>query len=281
MNRARFALLMLLAGAAGHAQEAEHDHAQQDHPATQTGQRAAQPDSVLDPVPQPTAADRAAAQAPRGRHEFHDNDLHGYLLLDRMEYRNGDPGNSVAWEVKGWLGTDLDRLWLRTEGERARGDIEAADAELLYGHSISAWWDLLGGVRQDFRPGEARTWLAVGVQGLAPQRFEISATAYVGTQRRTAAHMEAEYRVLFTNRLILQPVLELWWYGKGDAARGIGSGLATAQTGLRLRYEFARRFAPYFGIEYERALGDTAALHRAADTAVSDTRLVLGLRTWF
>jgi copper resistance protein B len=285
MNAMRLALLaLLLLAVAAPAQEADHeqvgdahaDHAQMDRAAP-----APQPDSVRSPVPPLTDADRAAALLPHGGHASHDNGIHGYLLLDRLEYRNSDPGSSLAWNAKGWFGTDLDRLWLRSEGERADGELEAADAELLYGRSISPWLDAVGGVRTDFRPGDGRSWIALGLQGLAPQRFEIAATAYVGTHRRSAARFEAEYRLLFTNRLMLQPVLELWLYGRDDAARGVGAGVSTAETGLRLRYEFTRRFAPYLGIEYERAIGDTASLRRAAGAAVSDSRLVLGLRTWF
>lgn len=226
-----------------------------------------------------TDADRAAAVMPAGGHEFHDNDIHSYLLLDRLEYRNGDQ-NGLAWEAKGWLGTDLDRLWLRSDGARVGGKFEAADTELFYGHSFSTWWDLLGGVRQDFKPGGGRSWAALGVQGLAPQRFEVAATAYIG-RGRTAARFESAYELLFTNRLILQPVLDVWLYGKDDSARGIGSGLSTGEFGLRLRYEFTRQFAPYAGVEWERAFGNTATMRRAGGQSATEARFVLGLRTWF
>lgn len=63
--------------------------------------------------------------------------------------------------------------------------------------------------------------------------------------------------------------------------RGIGSGLSTAEVGLRLRYEFTRKFAPYVGVVYERAFGNTADLRRDDFERVDDTRIVIGLRTWF
>jgi copper resistance protein B len=232
------------------------------------------------PVPALTDADRAAARMPTAGHEVHDNDIHGYLLLDRLEYSNGER-NGLAWNARGWLGTDLGRLWLRTEGARTGGRVGSADTELLYGHSFSTWWDVVGGLRQDFRPGDGLTWAAFGVQGLAPQRFEVTATAYLGEHSRTAARLESEYQLLFTNRLILQPLLDLWLHGKDDAARGTGSGLSTAEIGLRLRYEFTRRCAPYVGVSFERAFGDTASIRRAAGDPVTDTRFVAGLRAWF
>jgi copper resistance protein B len=231
------------------------------------------------PVPVLTDADRAAARMPASGHEMRDNDIHSYLLLDQFEYSSGDH-SALAWEASGWLGTDLDRLWLRTKGHHADGRTESADAELFYGHSFATWWDVVGGVREDFKPGASRTWAALGVQGLAPLRLQLAATAYLGNDR-TAARLQAEYQLLITNRLILQPMANLWLYGKDDAARATGSGFSTGEFGLRLRYEITRQFAPYAGFEYERAFGATASLRRAAGNAVSDTRFVVGLRAWF
>lgn len=99
-------------------------------------------------------------------------------------------------EGQGWIGTDLNRLWLRSEGERSDGRTEAADLELLYGRSIATWWDLVAGVRQDFKPGRAQTFAAIGVQGLAPQKFEVEATAYFGERGQFGARFEAEYELL-------------------------------------------------------------------------------------
>jgi copper resistance protein B len=249
------------------------DHSPMDHGATSSG--------AVTPIPPLTDADRAAAHGHYSVPEFHDNDIHEYLLLDKLEFRHGNGESGLAWEANGWLGTDLDRLWLRSDGARADGRFESADVELLFGRSIRTWWDVVGGVRQDFKPGSDRTWAAIGMQGLAPQRFEIAATAYVSAGSHTAARFEAEYRMLFANRLILQPVLDLWLYGKDDAARGIGSGFSTLEAGLRLRYEFTRRFAPYLGFELEHAFGNTASLRRTAGEVTTERRLVLGLRTWF
>lgn len=277
MSRAAVLLAALLVTTGGTAAE-EMDHSTMDHSAAAHD---AEPSAIVTPVPPLTDADRAAAHDHHGGHESYDNAINYYLLADKLEYRNGNGEHGLAWEAGGWLGTDLNRLWLRTDGARVGGTFESANAELFYGRSIATWWDVVAGVRQDFEPRDDRTWAALGLQGLAPQRFEIAATAYVRSGGHTAARFEAEYQLLFTNRLMLQPVLDMWIYGKDDAARGIGSGLATAEAGLRLRYEITRRFAPYAGVELERAFGDTASLRRAAGLDVTERRFVLGLRTWF
>lgn len=233
------------------------------------------------PIPAVTEADRAAAVPPLSDHPVHDNTIQHYMLLNRLEAWDADPGTGMSWEAQGWVGTDLNRLWVRSEGERSDGRTESADLELLYGRSISTWWDVVAGVRQDFKPGSSQSFAAIGVQGLAPMKFEVAATAYIGEAGQTAARFEAEYELLLTNRLILQPLVEANFFGKNDPRRGTGAGLSTAEIGLRLRYEFTRKFAPYIGVVYQRAFGNTADLRREEQGRVDDTQLVVGLRTWF
>ena len=141
---------------------------------------------------------------PSAGHAAHDNSIQTFVLLDRLEAWNADEGNGLAWEALGWLGTDLNRLWLRSEGDRVDDTTESADLEVLYGRSIARWWDVVAGVRQDFGEGPSQTFAAIGVIGLAPYKFDVEATAYIGESGQTAARFEAEYDTLLTNRLILQ-----------------------------------------------------------------------------
>jgi copper resistance protein B len=219
----------------------------------------------------------ANAFAQHAAHAMHDDAVFGYLLFDHLEAGGG----AQSWNAEGWLGTDLHRAWLRTEGEREDGRFERADVEMLYGHPIAPWWDLLAGVRHDSAEGGTRDWLAVGVKGLAPYKVELAATAYLGGSGRSAARIELEYEAYLTGRLILQPSVEANLYGRADPRRGLGTGLSTLESGLRLRYEITRRFAPYVGIVREHAFGGTADLRRADGHPVADTRFVVGLRTWF
>jgi copper resistance protein B len=178
-------------------------------------------------------------------------------------------------------GTDMHKLWLRSEGERVRGHTESADVEVLYGHPVSRWWDVVAGVRHDIAPGADQDFAAIGVTGMAPYKFEIEATAYIGTSGQTTARVEAEYELLLTNRLILQPLVEAQWHGKDDRSRGIGSGLGKVEAGLRLRYEVTRKFAPYVGLVHERSFGGTADLRRDEGEPTEDTRVIAGVRLWF
>src|SRR6185437_5813807 len=238
------------------------DHSKMDHGAMDhatMGHGTPAPTQPREPIPVPTDADRAAAFPPiaHGAME-HPPEIHSLLLIDRLEHWDGKNGNGQAWEASGWIGGKINRLWLRTDGERSEGRTESSGVEALYGRAISPWWDVLVGVRQDFRPADSRTWAAIGIQGLSPYKFESSATLYAGSGGQLMAKAEIEYDVLLTNRLILQPLLEATVASKDEPEYGIGRGLNKVEAGLRLRYEFNRRFAPYIGISHERAFGDTA-----------------------
>lgn len=238
-------------------------------------------DKPKEPIPPVTDADRAAAfPADLDGHTVHDNPFMSFVLFDQLEWQGSGAGG-VNLENSSWFGGDINRLWVRAEGESDDGRVENALVEGLWGHSFSRWWDFVAGVRQDFRPGDPQTWAAVGIQGLAPYWFEVEATGYVGAGGRTSARFEAEYDLLLTNRLILQPLVELEMYGKRDPERGIGAGLSSIESGLRLRYEFRREFAPYIGVTWDRKLFGTADFARAEGEEVGATRIAFGLRTWF
>ena len=232
-------------------------------------------------VPPLTDADRAAAFPDVEGHTVHDKAIHYFVLFDQLELQSGSGPDRLAWDNKGWVGRDLNRLWFRAEGAADDTHVADAQAQLLYGRAISPWWDIVAGVRQDFRPGPAQTWAALGIQGLAPFWFDVEATAYLGASGRTHFRLETEYDLLLSNRLVLQPIVELDVYGKSDDERGIGSGLSSAEIGLRLRYELRREFAPYVGVTWDRKFFGTADRARAAGERSESTRAVVGMRAWF
>ena len=98
---------------------------------------------------------------------------------------------------------------------------------------------------------------------------------------RTQFQFEAEYELLLTNRLVLQPLVELNVAGKADPERGLGSGLRSIESGVRMRYEIRRELAPYVGVTFERKFFGTADRARDEGECVGSARFTVGLRTWF
>ena len=91
---------------------------------------------------------------------------------------------------------------------------------------------------------------------------------------------EFEYDELFTQRLKLQPRLELGFQFQDIEERDIGAGITDYEVGFRLRYEIVREFAPYIGISWAQPVFETADLlpDDEDDGVLSG---VLGVRMWY
>ncbi len=202
----------------------------------------------------------------------------GGVLLNRFERTQQQ---TSAYELLAVYGQPFNRAVLKADGVIGNARLTDARNELLWAHGLDAFWDSQLGARLDSGALPSRPWLAFGVQGIAPYWFNVEATAYLGEQARSALRVAAEYDVLVTQKLLLQPRLESNFYGQTDAARNLGSGLSDATLGLRLRYEIEREFAPYLGFERANKFAGSARFSRSAGEATGQNRWVAGLRMWF
>jgi copper resistance protein B len=203
------------------------------------------------------------------------------LLIDQLEARVQGGPDAYFLNAEGWYGGDIDKLWLKTEIEGDFGhSLEAAEFQALWSHAIGPWWNLQTGVRIDAEP-DTRGRLVVGVQGLAPYWIEVDAAAFLSDKGDFTARIEAEHDMRMTQRLILQPRAELNFALQDIPHERVGSGLSSVEAGLRLRYQLVPNFAPYLGINYERALGDSARLRRLDGDDAGGLQFVVGIRTWF
>lgn len=219
---------------------------------------------------------------PSGVKPLHMGDEHasGSLLVDRLEWVGADGSEFGAYDARAWFGHAYRRLVLKAEGDYDDGELDSSTTELLYSRALASFWDLQGGLRYDTGTGPDRGWLAFGVEGLAPYWFEVDATAYLGEGGRTGLKLAVEYELLLTQRLILQPRLELEGYGQDDRKTATGQGLSSGTAGLRLRYEITRQLAPYAGIEWARSFGNTADYAHEEGGVTSELRVVAGIRIW-
>lgn len=204
------------------------------------------------------------------------------VMLDRLEYRMGKGADGYHWEGEGWIGGDINRFAFKTEGEGVvGGPLESAEVQALYSRAIDPWFNVQAGVRHDIRPDPQRSYAVIGIEGLAPYWFEVEAQAFLSNKGDAHLRLEASYDQRITQRLILQPAAEVNIAAQDVPEIGVGSGLSDVELGLRLRYEFAREFAPYVGVNWERKLGDTARFARADGERASATSFVMGIRFWF
>lgn len=207
--------------------------------------------------------------------------VHGFF--NQNEGRFGD-GAYYRWDGQVWAGTDWNKIRVRTEGRynrEGRGRADDGQHELLYARPISTFFDVQGGVRYDLDSNTGRTWSALGIQGLAPAFWFVSATVYASDSGHYAARTDAFYDLFLTQRLVLQPQFETNWFTKIDRSRGKGAGLADIDMGLRLRYDIYRKFSPYVGVAYQRWFGGTLNLRQAEGLPPGDLRFLAGIRVWF
>lgn len=209
-----------------------------------------------------------------------DDPLLSMIQINQLEYSQSDGQDIYSLEGQAWFGYDLDKIWLKTTVEKAGDTTESAELQLLYGKAIAPFWDFQVGVRTDLQPTPSQNWAVIGFQGLAPYFFEIDTALYIGERGATAFRFEAEYEMLITQKWILTPQIEANFYGQNNQELGIGSGLSNIELGLRLRYEFSRKFSIYTGINSNKLFGNSADFARFDNEAVSSSEWVVGIRAW-
>ncbi|MGJ8560328.1 MAG: copper resistance protein B [Litorimonas sp.] len=219
----------------------------------------------------------------REKFQYKNGAMPHYMVMgDRLEWQDTGGDGSLLWDAQGWYGGDLNKLWIKTEGEYALDDREVEEAEIqaLWSRAIAPFWDVQAGVRYDLEP-KGRTHAVVGLQGLAPYWFEVDAAAFLSTDGDLSASVEVEYELRFTQRVTLQPRAEIGFSASDIPELEIGSGITNFDTGVRLRYEIKREFAPYIGVEWQKSLGGTADFIRSGGGDPDNIVAVAGLRAWF
>jgi copper resistance protein B len=210
-------------------------------------------------------------------------------LFDRLEYAVPDKGHEeLVWDFQAWYGGDVNRVYLKSEGENVQGDGEDAEfesLELLYSRLIADFWELQGGVGYQggfFSDDHAeRGYGVIGLQGVMPYGIETDLALQVSDEGDVSASLEGEYDLRLTQRLTLQPRTEIAVAASEVEEFGVGEGLNSVRVGMRLGYLVTRRFAPYVGVYWEKQYGDTADIARHHGDPTEDTGVVAGVRLMF
>lgn len=205
-----------------------------------------------------------------------------FISFDLAEYVVHKNKDSYRWEGEAWFGGDINRFVFKYEGEgEFGGSVDDAEFQALYSRAVSPYWNLQAGIRYDVKPDPSRAYAVVGIEGLAPYWFEVTAAAYLSNKGELRGRFEGYYDQRITQRLILQPRIEANLSAQTIRELGVGSGLSNVEIGARLRYEIKKEIAPYIGFEWVRQFGESARFIRANGGQVSDPHFVMGLRLWF
>lgn len=204
----------------------------------------------------------------------------GHIWIERLERGFSKEAPYTGYEGQAWFGGDINRLSIKAEGNYANGVFDDSRTEALWAHAITPFWDTQLGVRQDTGLVPNTTWLAFGIQGLAPYWFHLDAEGYLSSQGRTAFRLEGSYDLYLTQKLVAQPRLEVNAFGKQEAPY-YGSGLNDSGLGLRFRYEVSRQFAPYIGVQWNNTYGQTRTMSSLEGASSQQTAFVVGIRAWY
>jgi copper resistance protein B len=230
----------------------------------------------------PNLADRSSWPSPVA-----DTALYSFVLFDLLEYQRTSDLDALRWDILGWLGGDYNRFWFKSEGRKVFSSRESSEveAQALYGRLIAPFFDVQVGLRYDQRlqrgANPTRVYAVIGLQGLAPYWFDIEPTLFISNKGKVSARLTATYDVLLSQRLVLQPRLEINAAFQKDEAIGIAAGLNDVELGGRLRYEIRREFAPYIGVTWKESIGATHRLTTREGGDPSHLAFVAGVRLWF
>lgn len=215
--------------------------------------------------------------------EMPDDDVFAALFVNRLEYRIQAGDDMAVAEGQLRIGNDDHKLVGKADIDYLTGSgrYEKAEFQLRYQRMVSDFFDMHVGVRQDLKPSPNRTYAVLGVSGLAPQWFEIDASAFVSEKGDLSLRLDADYDILITQRIVLQPALTLDAALSDDKGIDTVAGFTSLDAGLRLRYEIEREFSPYFGVNWERKLGATSSLARAAGENADILSFAAGVRLMF
>ena len=243
-------------------------------------------------APAPTAFPGSAAGRFYGEQEMarevrdlkreHGGGIYRQVVFNLAEAQIRDGRDGYRWDGEAWIGGDIDRLAIKTEGAGDFGrPVDDAEVQVLYNRALDPYVNFQVGVRYDFKPNPSRAYASVGFEALAPYWFDVEGTVFLSDKGDVLARAEAYYDQRLTNWLVLQPRAELNFAAQDVPGNGIGSGLSDVELGLRLRYELRRELAPYVGVSWDRKLGDTARFARAEGEDTGGFSFVAGLRVWF
>lgn len=196
------------------------------------------------------------------------------------DYANwGTNRREITWEGSAWYGGDVEKVWLKTEGEWGDGDLEEAEGQLLFSRNVSTFWDVQAGLRHDFQPSPTN-YLVLAVSGLAPYFFETEASLFLSDEEDVSFRGKAEYDLLLSQSLILSPYAELNVFGTDVPELDVGAGISSLDAGVKLRYEIEREFAPYLDINYVGLFGETKSIAEANKKDANDLTVRVGVRFW-
>ena len=280
-------MLMMSAGAM--AQNGANHHAEMAAAAAQPDQVQMMPDTahaMMDhsqhhaavPVQNQSQA-QAEEQKPAAEHQGHDHRKeHGgqVYAVTSFDYKwlvNEDGDGVLKSELETRIGTDENKVFIKIHADQQESDAAEWDAKLLYSRMISDFWDAQIGARYrsekmklDHGQSDTEEYVdaVLGLHGMAPYFFETDAYLFAGADSYSGFSLETERDLLLTQKLIVQPYLNLDAVFSDESKYAKKTGLSHVTAGLETRYEISKKVMPYIDIAYAYDKGRDETAWQAA-----------------
>ncbi|MFV5491897.1 copper resistance protein B [Acinetobacter sp. ASP199] len=214
-----------------------------------------------------------------GHHDHrkeHGAQIYAVTTMDNQWLVNDDGTGALKSEFETRIGTDENKVFVKVHADKEESHDAHYDAKILYSRMISDFWDAQLGARyrsekvaraDHLKDTEGHVDAVIGLHGMAPYFFETDAYLYLGEDSYASFSLETERDFLITQKLIMQPYLELDLIFNDGSKYAKKTGLSGVTAGIETRYEISKKVLPYINIAYEYSKGnDETSWQRQSDS---------------
>lgn len=190
----------------------------------------------------------------------HGGQIYQAIQLDTQWLLDEDGQGTLQSKLKTWIGTDENKLFIIADYAKAESEKSEQSLAALYSRNITDFWDVQAGVNYRYNPerelDKEQFEGVVGLHGMAPYFFETDVHLYIGQDQQWRFVLETERDLLLTQKLIMQPYLEMEWVIRDESKYAAKTGIADAEVGIKTRYEIVKnRVMPFIDVGYGYSKG--------------------------
>ncbi len=184
----------------------------------------------------------------------HGGQIYQQTTLESKWLRNDNAQGALKSKLETRIGTDENKIFIKVHADKAESQQTEYDAKLLYSRNVADFWDVQAGMRYRNEPNreidQDQVDAVFGLHGMAPYFFETDAYLYIGQDRQVSFNLETERDLLLTQKLIIQPYLDINVVLSDDSNYAKKTGLNSVQVGLETRYEINKKVMPFIDVAY-------------------------------
>lgn len=189
------------------------------------------------------------------RHKAYNSHLHGGEVYQFTQFQQSwqKQDHQAQWssDLDYRIGTDEHKMVLKAHVKKHTSVSNQYDVAFMYSRNISDFWDMRVGLEYAKQHEQQNRGILFGFHGLAAYFFETDAYLYIGQNQQLQVNLQASRDVLLTQKLIMQPYIDLGWVIQDHAEFPQQKGLSALSLGLQTRYEITKKIMPYFDVSYQ------------------------------